>query len=227
MGCKYGLHTKGRWVKYGHCTPEPKESNYADVVSRDSVIIDLTYTALNGVDVTAADIQNAYLQAPSSEKHYVICGKEFGLKHEGNIALIRRTRYGGKLASRDFWTRLRSCMIFLGFKSCQADPYIWMRETTKTDETDYWEYVILYVDDGLVVSDHYENMLREEIGKYFKIKDKSIGPPDVCLGGNMRRFKLENGYKSWAFSSSQYGVEDVNNVEEYLARREKKLNHPP
>ena len=66
---------KYRWVKDGHRTPDPKESNYAGVVSRDSVRIALSYAALNDVDVTAADIQNYYLQATSSEKHYVICGK--------------------------------------------------------------------------------------------------------------------------------------------------------
>ena len=80
--------------------------------------IALTYAALNHVDVTVADIQNAYLQAPYSKKHYVICGKKFGLEHEGNIALIRHYLYGGMLAARDFCTHLRSCMNFLGFKSC-------------------------------------------------------------------------------------------------------------
>ena len=70
---------KARWVKDGHRTPDPKESNYAGVFSRGSLIIALTYAALNYVDVTAADIQNASLRAPSSEKHYVIRGKEFGL----------------------------------------------------------------------------------------------------------------------------------------------------
>ena len=50
---------KSYWVKYKHCTPDPKESNYASVVSRYSVIISLTYAALNYVDVTAANIQNA------------------------------------------------------------------------------------------------------------------------------------------------------------------------
>ena len=50
-----------RWVKDGHRTTDTKESNYAEVVSRDSVRISLTYTALNDVDVTAANTQNAYL----------------------------------------------------------------------------------------------------------------------------------------------------------------------
>ena len=44
---------KARWVKDGHCMHEPKESNYSGVVSRDSVIIALTYADFNDVDVTA------------------------------------------------------------------------------------------------------------------------------------------------------------------------------
>ena len=115
-------------------------------------------------------------------------------------------------------------MTFLGFKFCQADPDIWTREATKIDRTDYWEYVILYVDDCLVVSDHSENMLREEIVKYFKLKDNSIGPPGVYLGGKMRRVKIENFSKAWAFISSHYVVEAVKNVEAYLARKDKNPN---
>ena len=37
-------------------TPDPIDSNYAGVVSRDSVRIALTYAALNGLDICAADI---------------------------------------------------------------------------------------------------------------------------------------------------------------------------
>ena len=93
-------------------------------------------------------------------------------------------------------------MTHLGFKSCQADPDIWMREAIMNDGTEYWEYVLLYVDDCLVVSQHGEKLLREEIGKYFKLKEASIGPPKVYLGGKMRKVELENGSKAWAFSSS-------------------------
>ena len=60
---------KARWVLDGHKTETPDISTYAGVVSKESVRIALTYAALNGIDVMAADIQNAYLQAPSSQKH--------------------------------------------------------------------------------------------------------------------------------------------------------------
>ena len=71
-------------------------------VSRESVRIALTYNALNGVDVIAVDIRNAYLQDPSSQKDFIICGPEFGLEHVGKRALIRRALYGGKTEGRDF-----------------------------------------------------------------------------------------------------------------------------
>ena len=74
---------KARWVLDGHKTPDPVGSTYAGVVSRESVRIAFTYAALNNLDVWAADIQNAYLQPPSSQKHYIVCGAEFGLENVG------------------------------------------------------------------------------------------------------------------------------------------------
>jgi hypothetical protein len=78
---KMDFTRKARWVLDGHKTPDPEGSTYAGVVSRESVRIALTYAALNGLPVCAADIQNAYLQAPSSQKHYITCGPEFGLEN--------------------------------------------------------------------------------------------------------------------------------------------------
>ena len=219
---KMDFTRKARWVKDGHRTPDPVTSNYAGVVSRDSVRIALTYAALNGLDVFAADVQNAYLQAPSSEKHYIICGKEFGIENEGRVALIRRALYGGKLAGRDYWLHMRSMMEHMQFTSCKADADVWMRPATKADGTEYYEYVLLYVDDCLVISENPEAILRQELGKYFTLKEASIGPPDIYLGGKMRQVVLENGIKAWSFSSSQYVQEAVSNVHKYLTERGKK-----
>ena len=161
---------KARWVKDGHRTVDPIGLNYAGVVSRDSVRIAFTITALNGLDICAADIQNAYIQAPTSEKHYVICGPEFG-EHQGKKAMIRRALYGGKSAGRDYWLHIRSCMEYLGFSSCKADPDIWMRKAKRVDNSDYWEYVLLYVDDCICISTDPEAIVKYEIGKYFLMKE--------------------------------------------------------
>ena len=103
--------------------------------------IALTYAALNGLDVWTADIKNAYIQAPSSRKDYIICGPEFGLENVGTPALITRALYGGKTAGADFRKHLRDCMKFLKFTSCRADPDVWMRAAVDPDRREYWEYV--------------------------------------------------------------------------------------
>eukprot|EP00957_Ditylum_brightwellii_P083491 6347088-Ditylum_brightwellii.AAC.1 len=74
---------KARWVLDGHKTPNANISTYAGVVSRESMRIAFTYAALNKLDACAADIRNAYLQAPSSRKDCIICGPEFGLENIG------------------------------------------------------------------------------------------------------------------------------------------------
>lgn len=213
---KMSLERKARWVLDGHLTPDVDYSTYAGVVSRESVRIALTYAALNGLDVWGADIRNAYVQAPSSRKDYIICGPEFGLENVGKPALIVRALYGGKTAGRDFRNHLRSCMRHLEFKPCPADPDVWMRPATKDDGSEYWEYVLLYTDDCLVMSHRGEHVLRNEIGKYFALKEESIGAPDIYLGGKLRKVELENGLYAWAFGSSQYVNAAVNNVETYL-----------
>ena len=220
---KMDFTRKARWVKDGHRTRDPDQSTYAGVVSRESVRIALTYAALNDIDVTACDIKNAYLQAPSSEKHYVICGVEFGLENVGKVALIRRALYGGKSSGADFWKHLRTCMEHLGFVSCKADSEIWMRPAKKDSGEEYWEYVLLYVDDALCISMNGKHVLEKEIGKYFYIKDGSVGPPTIYLGNKVSKVTLENGAKAWAFSSSQYIQNAVKNVEGYLDKMDAKL----
>ena len=57
-------------------------------------------------------------------------------------------------------------------------------------------------DDHIVISEEGETVLRNEIGKYFELKESSIGPPNIYLGGKMRKVVLDNGVEAWAFGSS-------------------------
>ena len=75
---KMDFTMKARLVAEGCRTPNPVTSTYAGVVYRESVRIALTYAALNGLDVWAADVQNVFLQAPCSDKYFTVCWPEFG-----------------------------------------------------------------------------------------------------------------------------------------------------
>ena len=180
------------------------------------------YATLNGLQVFAADIHNVYLQAPSSQKDYVVCGPEFRIENIGKVALIHRALYGGKSAGRDFRNHLRSCMHHLNFRPCLADPDVWIRLAQKGDSTPCYDYILLYVDNALVVSDNAESILRGEIGKYFELKEASIGPPKMYLGAGIRKVKLDNGLDEWAASSSQCVQAAVRNIEEYVEKSQGK-----
>ena len=200
---KMDFTRKERWVLEGHKMPDPIGSTFAGVVSLESIRIAFTYATLNGLQVFAADIRNAYLQAPSSQKDYVMCGPEFRIENIGKVALIHRALYGGKSTGHDFRKHLRLCMHHLNFSPCPASPVIWMRPAQKGDGTRCYDYILLYVDDALVVSDNAESILQGEIGKYFELKEASMGPPKMYLGTGIRKVKLDNGLDSWAASLSQ------------------------
>jgi hypothetical protein len=62
------FHHKAQFIAGGHMTETPATNTYASVESRESVSITLTLAVLNNFEVKMADIKNAYLTAPVSEK---------------------------------------------------------------------------------------------------------------------------------------------------------------
>jgi hypothetical protein len=78
-----------------------------------------------------------------------------------------------------------------------------MRPARHSDGSEYYEYILLYTDDALVVSEYAEAVLRNDLERYFELKEESIGPPKIYLGGGVQKVELDNGAKGWAFSSSQ------------------------
>ena len=114
-------------------------------------------------------------------------------------------------------------MEHLGFKPCKADGERWMRPAIKDSGEEYWEYVLLYVDDALCVSMNGEHVLNNKLGKYFYIKEGSVGLPDIYLGNKVTQVTLANGVKAWGWSSSQYVQALCKNVEDYLRKKGKCL----
>ena len=62
----------------GHQMDPPKDNTYLSVILRDSIRIAFLATALNDLDILAANVQNAYLNVLTGKKVYTIAGLEFG-----------------------------------------------------------------------------------------------------------------------------------------------------
>jgi hypothetical protein len=65
---KMDFTCKATFVAGAHMTNHPTSLAYSSVVSRDSARISFLLAALNGIDILAADVSNAYLNAPTKEK---------------------------------------------------------------------------------------------------------------------------------------------------------------
>ena len=210
-----GFRHKARLVAGGHMVEMPPIMTYASVVSWDMVRIALTITALNDLQVKASDVQNAFLTAPCEEKIWTTLGPEFGVD-AGKSAILTCALYELKSTGASFGNHIADCMRTLGYLPCKADLDLWYKSMVRPEDNfKYYAYMLLYVDDCLVIH-HDMEMALMELDNYFAMKKGSIGDPDIYLGAKLRAVELNNGVKAWSMSPAKYVKEVVENVNEYL-----------
>ena len=174
-----GRH-KARLVADGHLTDIPLESVYSGVVSLRGFRLVLFLAELNHLKIWATDIGNAYLEAYTSEKVYIIGGPEFK-DREGHILVINKALYGLRSSGARWHDRFADCVRELGFFPCKAEPDIWMRR-----KDNVYEYIAVYVDDlAIAMKDPKE--FTDTLEEKHKFKLKSTGPISFHLGMDFNR----------------------------------------
>jgi hypothetical protein len=86
---KMDFTRNARFCAGEHTTDTPAAMTYSSVVSRDSVRIGFMLAALNGLDMMACDLENAYLNAPCVEKIWFKGGIECG-SDKGKVCVVVR-----------------------------------------------------------------------------------------------------------------------------------------
>jgi hypothetical protein len=218
---KLDFTRKTRLVAGGHVTDPPAIITYASVVSRESVRITLTIAALNDLDVLGADISNTYLTAPTTEQVWTILGAEWR-PDAGKRAIIVRALYGLKSSGAAYHNHFASYLRKLKFHSCLADPDVWLRLGWRQDGTEYYEYLLVYVDDLLAISEQ-PKLILDDVNTYFHLKPESVGPPKIYLGAKLSKTTLENGVSAWCNSSHRYVQEAIKNTEQYIHKHGAKM----
>jgi hypothetical protein len=173
--CKHDGRHKVWMVADGHLTDIPLESVYSGVVSLRGLRIITFLSELNGLDLWATNIGNAYLEAFTMEWNYIIAGPEFG-QLEGHYLIIVKALYGLRTSGLRWHECFADCLCNEGFSPCKAEPDIWMRLNG-----DLYEYVATYVDDlclGMLDPKSFTDTLQ----KKYNFKLKGMGPIDFHLG---------------------------------------------
>jgi hypothetical protein len=221
---KMDLTRKARLVAGGHTTdPPPSVNTYSSVVTRESGRIAFLVAALNDLDILAADIGNAYLNAPCRERLYTTAGPEFG-PDQGKQVVIVRALYGLRTSGASWHAQLADTMTRLEFTPCLADRDVWMQPAVKPDGFRYYEYVLLYVDDTLVVSHDPMKIMRALQAEY-RLKDDLVEEPKRYLGAEIGRFQFDDEPSKlrWSMSSDRYVREAIANVETELQLVDRQL----
>ena len=145
-------------------------------------------------------------------------GPVFG-DNQGKYYVVSRALYGLKSAGASFRSFLAKKLDELNFKSCIADPDVWRRPATKEDGSEYYKYVLTYVDDLIAVSQNAKKVL-QDISQDIKLKNDKIEPPNNYLGAKLCT-KIIDGTKRWVISSEDYVNAAIKNVEEIAKKRPK------
>ena len=212
---KFDLRRKARYVAGGHLTETPTHMTYSSVVSRESVRIAFLVAALNGLDVWAADIQNAYLNADTEERVWFRAGEEWG-EHQGKPVLIVKALYGLKGSGKAWRSHLAHYLRdTMGFESSYGDPDMWFKAAVKPNGEEYYSYLLIYVDDVISVDMEPKKNI-DLINEKFTIKKGSAGPPSIYLGANIQKLPTRTGGECWGMSCEQYVKDAVKHVKTRL-----------
>ena len=113
-------------------------------------------------------------------------------------------------------------MMDMKYIRCKADHDIWYRHAVKPNGFEYYEYVLIFVDDILNIS-HDTKATMETLGTLYHLNTGSVGPHDCYLGGNVGRFQLDDGTMAWFMSANDYVKASCANVVTMLEKDGLKL----
>ncbi len=120
----------------------------------------------------------------------------------------------------------------MGYRSCPADPDLWLREQADWKSNHYYAYILCYVDNLLLVH-HYPRCIMDMIVSFLPLKSDSICPPEIYLGAKLIKKTFEDGTAEWGPSPSKYVQQAFRNVKTFLKNNldgkyslPKKANNP-
>ena len=113
-----------------------------------------------------------------TEKIWTVLGCEFG-EDSVRMSIVVCALYGLNSVGDEFLNHLSDCMHHLVFLPCPYDLYMWINPKVRPEDGfNYFSYVLIYVDDVLVVHHDAKNVPRI-IYECFNLKPSSIGDSDI------------------------------------------------
>jgi Reverse transcriptase (RNA-dependent DNA polymerase) len=163
------------WLLAGlHLTDLNTESVYSGDISLHGIWLIVFLAELNALELWGADVGNAYLEALTKEKVYIIGGPEFG-EFKGHTLLTFKALYGLRSSGLCWPQRFADVLRSVGFVQSKVGSHIWMRENNGL-----YEYIAVYVDNLLIAARDPEGITRM-LENTHKFELKGVGPLNYHL----------------------------------------------
>ena len=98
----------------GHPTKQPMETVYSGVLSLRNLRLAMFLAELYNLELWGADVGNAYLQALTKEKLYIVGGAQFE-ELQGHVFVMYRALYGTRSGGACWHDKLFDILHQMGF----------------------------------------------------------------------------------------------------------------
>ncbi|KAJ0587330.1 putative RNA-directed DNA polymerase [Helianthus annuus] len=128
------------------------------------------------------DVNNAFLHGDRHEEVYMKIPQGFSKEGETKVCRLRKSLYGLKQASRNWYHKFTTFLLGLGFKQSKADHSLFIYK-----QKDVFVAALIYVDDVIIVGNDPSKIhdTKENLHKQFSIKD--LGSLKYFLGVEVAR----------------------------------------
>ncbi|KAD4177991.1 hypothetical protein E3N88_26582 [Mikania micrantha] len=175
---------KARLVAKGFTQTEGIDyhETFAPVAKLVTVRTLLAVAVKKGWHIHQLDVNNAFLHGDLHEDVYMKIPQGFGKHDDNRVCKLKKSLYGLKQASRNWYQKFTNSLLEIGFKQARPDPSLFLFK-----KTNVFISALIYVDDVIMVGNDLNKIqeFKSFLDQKFSIKD--LGPLKFFLGIEVAR----------------------------------------
>lgn len=161
---------KARLVAQGYSQIEGFDyfDTYASVAKITTFKILITLASIKGWHLHQLDVNNAFLHGELNEEIFLKQPPGYLEKNDNRVCRLRKSLYGLKQASRQWFAKLKTSLLGLGFNQSKADYSLFILDQNKN-----LTFLVVYVDDIVITGTNEDaiEILKNKLKVLFRIKD--------------------------------------------------------